>query len=974
MKKLPLLALLSALVACTGALHAAPPVVTALPALEAPDVDGVPNDSVWQRGEWYGNFSLLDQPTKLAVAQTRFKVAADDRNLYLAVQVDEPNMDQLVADTTQRDGHVYSDDCVEFMLAPRSERQEYYHLAVNTLGTLYDAERRQGGHVGTLEWNCDWRAAVSKGPQSWTVEVAIPLVELGVAGDSKGDWTLNVTRERQAGQPELSSFAPSTGGFHQPSTYAALKLIGVDLSRYMWTVRPPYEASVYRDGERLIYSAKTHLTNETGKFWFTRLRAELLQGKQSSAGTPVTAGLDTGQSRELAFAVPVREQGEQTLRLTLVDRRDPAQVLCIKTIPVTLQFTPLAVEFTKPNYRDCIYATQKLERIEFRVTAALPPAQLQGTKLQAVLYPRLADGSAGAKPVTAQVSANARATTTMSLPAGTLAEGDYLLRVALVDARGQKLFAAEKRLRKLPPPPGGHEWRLDEQGVLLHNGEPFLPFGWFSQALDTLDRKDGYTAVQSYSYEYFPDDEIRRRMDEVAQRGFFITFSPYSRQLMNRDEEVKHPLSAPERDAIVKRVTALMDHPGLLAWYMADEPELRPELPQRAQELYEACRDTDPYHPCIMLNDTLEGIRTYARGGDILMPDPYPCFLKGGLAASPIEKVSKFMDMVRESGGGRTKGAWITPQGFNYGDYGKQGQRGPNLTELRNMQYQSVIHGAKGFLWYTHSQIGNYPDLSLGMPFLAREAADLKTAILGDNVEGLVTVQAAQPEHMHVGLRRVGGQFVLMAVNTATEPQEVTFTWKGGPNELSVVSEGRRVALRSGSFTEKFGVYATHLYATNPALELRESLTETQSRIDAANSARKVAGNLAFEDSEVAIKVSSGSTYGNTPERVVDGVRTGMGWQAKNTGAAGDWVELTWPAEIEIGRVALYSRTLTSAALQVPGAAEGEWRTVGEATGTDRVLNGAFAPVKTRVLRVFVQAVDDPKSLADLQEVEVYAK
>ena len=63
---------------------------------------------------------------------------------------------------------------------------------------------------------------------------------------------------------------------------------------------------------------------------------------------------------------------------------------------------------------------------------------------------------------------------------------------------------------------------------------------------------------------------------------------------------------------------------------MADEPELRPALVDRLRRARDVVAAEDPYHPCIMLNDTIAGTRAegsillsllYARVRVRLMPD-----------------------------------------------------------------------------------------------------------------------------------------------------------------------------------------------------------------------------------------------------------------------------------------------------------------------------------------------------------------
>jgi len=511
--------------------------------------------------------------------------------------------------------------------------------------------------------------------------------------------------------------------------------------------------------------------------------------------------------------------------------------------------------------------------------------------------------------------------------------------------------------------------------VLLHNGEPVLPFGWFSIPPDRMaEPGHAYELMQWYNAQWNSDEEVLEFLDQVVAAGTHATSYPYPSPDMMR--EWGQPLSEEESAALARRVAPLKDHPVWVAWYSADEPEVTPALPERCRRIREVVADEDPYHPTIMLNDTIAGIHKYVDGGDILMPDPYPCFIKGGLAAQPIEKTSEFIKACVEAGKGR-KAIWATPQAFNYGDYGKQNQRGPNVVELRNQLYQAVVYGAKGFLWYTHSQTANYPDLDLGMRWLSFEVADLKDAILADAAEDIaITVEAPTPRHIHVSARRVGGDVFIFAVNTATEPQDVELVV--GPAfdaaSLHVVSEARGVDVAEGVFRDRFDVYETHIYTTDAGIGERESLSVPLAAIAGANSARKKPGNLAFEDSGTIVEVSSESRYGSTPDRAIDGVEKGMRWQDGTRGEFPDWLAVRWPGPVTVGRVVIRTPSIADMELQV---AEGDgWRTVAEVQGNteERIELALEAPVEVEAIRVLVTGLMEGNVVSAIWEVEAYAE
>jgi hypothetical protein len=965
----PVLLLLAGL--CRPAAGEAPP-VQALPLAGPLTLDGRLIETDWQGGTWSTDFRVLNRPAEPAQAQTRFKVRFDTSRLYLGIEADESQPERLRAEVVDHDGAVFRDDCVEVMVDPTGQHVEYYHFIVNPLGTLYDAQLRQGGNVRSEPWSSTAAAAAHVAADRWSVELAIPLVELGLAPSSAGDWALNVTRERHAGAEELSTYAPMAGSFHQAVLFAPLRLVGAELAGFLWEVHyPQAQRVVPADGGGLVYVAVTRVGNGTGRERDFRLRAVL----GGVAGPWVPGRLQAGAAVEVELRVPGAQTGTRMLQLQLVAAEDTTVLLAARQIAVTTEYRPLAVDVRRPFYRNAIYATEQVDEIVVDVHSDVPGEQLRELVLVAALHPASEAAAPGA--ALASASQPAAPDATLRLPAATLAEGRYQLDVALADAHTDQVrHRTTAPLYKLPPV--AHEWRLGEDLVLRHNGQPVLPFGWFSMPPEAMaDTGHAYTLIQSYSGYWQSVAELRRFLDRTVAAGTAVTLYPYPYpEFVNPASAWAKPLSDREEADLRQRVRALKDHPGLFAWYMADEPELLPALPERCRRIHEIVRDEDPYHPCIMLNDTEPGIFQYREGGDVLMPDPYPLFLQGGLAAQPLEKVGRFLRAAMQAGNGR-RAAWVTPQGFNYGDYGQENNRAPRLLELRNQLYQAAVYGARGFLWYTYEQVGNYPDLDIGMRWLSREAADLRPYLLAPFEDAAIEVQAAHPEHLHAALRRAGPHLLLMAVSTDTIDQNAVLRVPGLQDTelLYVVSESRTVPVQEGAVRDRFGVYQTHLYATDPALGGREDIDVPTTAIARANAARRQPGNLAFEDSGVRVVVSSQTQYGSAPTRLTDGVRDGMCWRAGTPGETPDWAQLTWPSPQRLGRVVVWAEGVATLEAQVPGG-DGAWQTVGRAAaaaaGPTEVR--LAPPVFTRQLRLLFtgNAAGQPQTV--VYEVEAYAE
>ncbi|MFA6813544.1 MAG: carbohydrate-binding family 9-like protein, partial [Bacteroidaceae bacterium] len=281
------------------------------PKTSAPVIDGKLEDACWQQTEWKTNFTILNKTKVLAAQQTRFKTVHDNNFLYIAVEFDEPNINGLKAQATKRDGKVYHDDCVEIFVDANRDKSSYKHFCFNSIDTVYDEERRQGGHVGTVLWNsADVKNASTKQQNKWLMEISIPFVELGING--KTTWGMNVTRNRQAsGKAQFSTFVPLTGGFQEPANFADLNLKDADLSKFSWDVKAPYDLrTVSMNGEKVL-TGKTFITNKTGKFCFVKWIASLASGGEQIQ----TFALDNNLGKEYSFAVPVGENGSTILTM-----------------------------------------------------------------------------------------------------------------------------------------------------------------------------------------------------------------------------------------------------------------------------------------------------------------------------------------------------------------------------------------------------------------------------------------------------------------------------------------------------------------------------------------------------------------------------------------------------------------------------------------------------------------------------------
>jgi hypothetical protein len=205
-------------------------------AAEPPTMDGKLDEPAWTSATPQGTgaiesfLTILGKPANVT---TQARVMYDKENLYIGLTCFEPKIEGILATCTQPDGMVCTDDAIEVFIDPGRTRKSYYQITANTLGTISDDHREKVGQVNE-GWKSGVRVAVSKGPDRWTMEMAIPFAALTPPGKepanppSPGDtWGLNLCRNRWADKSSTQDqrwmcWSPTYASFHEPAEFGIL--------------------------------------------------------------------------------------------------------------------------------------------------------------------------------------------------------------------------------------------------------------------------------------------------------------------------------------------------------------------------------------------------------------------------------------------------------------------------------------------------------------------------------------------------------------------------------------------------------------------------------------------------------------------------------------------------------------------------------------------------------------------------------
>jgi len=187
----------------------------------APTLDGNLDNSYLEQG---GTLSLQLNNGGDPAAPTTVYLARDAENLYVLFVCDEPSAAGIKSEDRARDSmDLFNDDVVEIFIKRSDQAEEFFQLAINPSGSLFDQSRgNERNDPSVPAWNAPVRVFAEKRADSWVAEAVIPWSAFG-GPPAKGEtWSLNFHRQRKA-VPELSSWSATFGEFAVPERFGKLE-------------------------------------------------------------------------------------------------------------------------------------------------------------------------------------------------------------------------------------------------------------------------------------------------------------------------------------------------------------------------------------------------------------------------------------------------------------------------------------------------------------------------------------------------------------------------------------------------------------------------------------------------------------------------------------------------------------------------------------------------------------------------------
>lgn len=459
------------------------------------------------------------------------------------------------------------------------------------------------------------------------------------------------------------------------------------------------------------------------------------EGQAPTVGQAVSVEVMDAASASVSLPFVLATRGESVLRV-VVDKAPGERLL---DLPRTVDLPPaIRVQLKRKH----LYPRDT--RLEARVLL-LPDAGVDPTSLR--LEHHVDTGAPRLQPAPGKEAA-------IALPLDDLAFGAHSLHLRLVAGDRTVGEATEVFVKH---PQGRVAFRSD--GVTLLDGQPFFPFGFYH-----------------VSWPFTPEQRLQMVRD-IAAAGFTVahcgiksgemeTYGAFLDECERGGVYVITEFGEPMFDVVQR----YRDKPAVLGWNPGDEPDGQGVDPQEMYARYDRLKELDPDHLVYTVLCVPAKYALYARGTEVLAPDPYP------IPRGPVSVVYDSLKAAREEADRYDTALWGVLQCF--GRYGGW-TRPPTAAELRAMTYLALLAGVRGIIYYTYQDgqwlVTDNPEQWEAAKALVPEITRLSPALLDGERRMLVEGE----QGLYAGLWDHQGRRYVALVNATAEPHQFALPLPG---------------------------------------------------------------------------------------------------------------------------------------------------------------------------------------------------
>ena len=792
-------------------------------------LDGKLDEAAWANAKEFTGYRMMEsRGGEVVKNQTIFKILQDTECVYFGFKCLEEDMEQVIESHPNR--NIWGTDRIELFISPSGDTYDFYQFVVTFGGKMVQLYYAEGGQIRPDPYAPDWEAKVHADKDFWSVEIKIPLTAFYMNDNASmsDTWLINPYRGRTIRDVVL----------YEGSTPCRLSHNVQELENYL--VVGGFHKRPLEDDLRIV-SAIVDIREKTEKGYCGTMEVKTINPVEetftfaSNFGETATVKLMKGTN---IFTVPCcfPKLGRDSISLELT--RGDGKIFK-RYYPVTVEYEPIKLHFTLPEYRCNFYPGQDYSKIAGTAFSKEPlTLRLEGPGIE-----------------TQEITPNADGSFCFETPNFEIGEA-WLTATAGDEMKKQKI-------RRLAPT--GHTMTWISGGNLIVNGKPVQ-----ARILTSPGFRCSKVFMDDYSPEkYHETPEVLINGGDVKPRLVLTRTLRLPKAEVFTDNKPSEALFR----YYDKLIESHKDR-DFAAYYLSDEPECAGVSPVYLKQVYDYLTELDPYHVLLIVS---RSARSYVDCADWVMTHPYinPQNLPDGrrIYSRPMNTIGNYVDDIALLNR-PDKCTGILPLVFSYENKSRFSDY-PTFDEIQCSTWAGMIRGGKTIRPYACGDLADRPFSDAGAKYLFSSFEALEDFILyGKRTTMLRT------EHAECVMYENGAEKMFVLVNFEQEPQTVTVDGLSGEWKY-FRHDGK---LTGNTFTLKpLEVMIGTNTVKDAGLSTYEAVTAEANRLEA----ERVAGCSKL----VALRhdITLSGTVGATKHRLLDGVRNNL---AATVGPKGGFVEL----------------------------------------------------------------------------------
>lgn len=360
------------------------------------------------------------------------------------------------------------------------------------------------------------------------------------------------------------------------------------------------------------------------------------------------------------------------------------------------------------------------------------------------------------------------------------------------------------------PAPARTRW-LQRFGVETGGKRRFV-LGMYGVRIEDMQEiaAAGFDVVHNYAWDGAASNESALAYLDEAQRHGMQAFIGLCRARQMKEDDA----------FIARRIAELMQHPGLFAWYLFDEPDLSHQYvpPEVLRRSYQQIKGLDPCHPVILTCARDDAVPRYQGCSDVYWTQVY------GDTKFVARRIPKNRaDIAPETAQAAILHCYDRNQSKLLPEGGTPDLSAfqPDAETMRANAFMAIIHGSSSLFWWWWGQgssrfytVANVPPAWDALKAVVRDIRSIEPQLVADGRVEQWIETPAEGKEIHVLEKQMAFGTLIIAANREKEPLQTTIALRGltGNHPGKALFPDQSAQIVDGRIKASFAPLGVHVY------------------------------------------------------------------------------------------------------------------------------------------------------------------